>query len=125
MLASRGFEVLLPRVAGDRIDWVVADDSMEVSAMGIAEPTGAAVDLEPVRALLIPALAVTSTGDRLGKGGGFYDRVLAGLGDPRPIIAAIVDDGDVVDDVPVEAHDRRVDFVITPTRIIDCARRGD
>jgi 5-formyltetrahydrofolate cyclo-ligase len=125
MLAERGFEVLLPRVADDRIEWVLADESMEVSAMGIAEPTGPVLDLEPVRALLIPALAVTPAGDRLGKGGGFYDRVLAGLGDPRPIVAAIVDDGDVIDDVPVEPHDYRVDYVITPTRVIACAtRRG-
>jgi len=122
-LGAAGYEVLLPRVAGDDIDWVVDDGSAETSSMGIAEPTGPAVDLLPVAAMLVPALAVTAQGDRLGKGGGYYDRVIAALGEQRPVIAALVDDADVVATVPLEAHDGRVDLIITPTRIIDCVTR--
>jgi len=124
-LASAGFEVLLPRVTGDELEWVLADADVQVSAMGIAEPTGAAVDLLPVRALLIPALAVTPHGDRLGKGGGYYDRVLAAAADAPAVIAAIVGDADVIDSIPTEKHDQRVDFIITPTRVIDCTRTQD
>lgn len=123
-LADAGFEVLLPRVTGDELEWVLADTDVQMSAMGIAEPKGAAVDLLPVRAMLIPALAVTLRGDRLGKGGGYYDRVLAAIGD-APAVAAIVGDADVIDSIPTEKHDQRVDFIITPTRVIDCARTQD
>ena len=121
-LADAGFEVLLPRVRGEQLEWVVSGGATNTSAMGIEEPTGPAVPLSPVRAMLIPALAVTTGGDRLGKGGGFYDRVLSELGEEAPTIAAIVDDADVVDAVPTEQHDCRVDVIVTPTRIIDCAR---
>lgn len=123
VLTASGFEVLLPRVVDDRMDWVVADEVMTVSDMGIAEPAGPPVALLPVRALLIPALAVTAHGDRLGKGGGFYDRALAALGDECPAIIAVVGDADVVDDVPTQEHDRRVDFIITPSRVITCGSR--
>ena len=120
-LAAAGYEVLLPRVQGDHLEWVVDGPRTEVSAMGISEPTGTAVDLLPLRAMLIPALVVTAEGDRLGKGGGYYDRVLAGLRDV-PIVA-LVGDADVVDRIPVEAHDVRVHAIVTPTRAIACESR--
>ena len=120
-LSAAGYEVLLPRVDGEHLEWVVDSPDTTVSSMGIAEPTGAAVDLLPLRAMLIPALAVSADGDRLGKGGGYYDRVLAGLRDV-PIIA-IVGDADVVDGIPVEAHDMRVHAIVTPTRTISCRAR--
>ncbi len=121
-LSQSGFDVLLPRVDGDRLEWVLYGPVTTVSSMGIAEPTGPAVDLLPVRALLIPALAVTPRGDRLGKGGGYYDRTLAELGGSPPVVVALVGDVDVVDEVPTQPHDHRVDVVITPTRVIDCRR---
>lgn len=120
-LAAAGYEVLLPRVDGERLEWVVDGPDTSVSSMGIAEPTGAAVELLPLRAMLIPALAVTAEGDRLGKGGGYYDRVLAGLRDV-PIVA-IVGDADVVDRIPTQAHDMRVHAIVTPTRATPCVAR--
>lgn len=120
-LAAAGYEVLLPRVDGDHLEWAVDGPDTTVSSMGIAEPMGAAVDLLPLRAMLIPALAVTVQGDRLGKGGGFYDRVLSELHEV-PIVA-LVGDADVVDRIPTEAHDMRVHAIITPTRSITCVAR--
>lgn len=117
-LAAEGYEVLLPRVDGAELEWVVDSPESTVSSMGITEPTGAAVDLLPVRAMLIPALAVTAHGDRLGKGGGYYDRVLSGLRDVA--IIAIVGDGDVVDSLPTQAHDVRVNAIVTPSRTMLC-----
>lgn len=120
-LMAAGYEVLLPRVTGPALEWVVDGGESQVSSMGIAEPIGDSVELLPVRAMIIPALAVTRAGDRLGKGGGFYDRVLTALGDARPLIAAIVGEQDLVDSLPTEPHDARVDAIITPTRIFTCA----
>lgn len=117
-LAAAGYEVLLPRVSGEDLEWVLDGPDTAVSSMGIAEPTGAPVDLLPLRAMLIPALAVTAEGDRLGKGGGYYDRVLADLREV-PVVA-LVDDPDVVDSIPAEAHDMRVHAIVTPTRTLPC-----
>ena len=125
-LRERGYEVLLPRVVGDDLAWVPQGPTSHMSSMGIAEPTGEAVDLLPVRALLVPALAVSADGSRLGKGGGYYDRVLAGLPPhDRPAIAAIVRDEDVLPDgeIPRDDHDMLVDAIITPTRVAYCATR--
>lgn len=119
-LADAGFEVLVPRVRGEDLEWADVLTPSALSSMGIAEPTGQSVPLIPVRALLVPALAVTPAGDRLGKGGGFYDRLLAGLGAVRPIVAAIVGDGDIVPALPTQEHDQRVDAIITPTRTLRC-----
>jgi len=123
-LSARGYDVLLPRVVADDLDWVVCGGAMTTSPMGIAEPEGDAVPLLPLRALLIPALAAGLDGARLGKGGGYYDRVLDTLPDEhRPVVAAIVRDEDVLPPgtIPMAEHDRRVDVIVTPARIITCA----
>ena len=91
--------------------------------MGIEEPAGPAVPLLPLRAMLVPALAVGVDGARLGKGGGYYDRVLSSLPrENRPAVAAIVRDQDVMasGSLPMEPHDRHVDALVTPTRVIAC-----
>jgi 5-formyltetrahydrofolate cyclo-ligase len=119
-LAAAGYTVVLPRVAGAELEWVVDHGPLIVSAMGIEEPTGPTVDLLPVRVMLVPALAVSPSGMRLGKGGGYYDRTLSRLGTNRPIIAALRRDEDVVDDVPTDAYDAPVDVIITPTRVMEC-----
>lgn len=122
-LAASGYEVLLPRVVDDDLEWVPASGDTVVSDMGITEPTGAAAPLLPLRAMLVPALAVGVDGARLGKGGGYYDRVIAGLpAEQRPMVIAVVRDEDVmpVATVPLDAHDCPVDAILTPTRVIPC-----
>ena len=124
-LTDRGFEVLLPRVAGDDLDWVPHGGATTISTMGIEEPVADGVPLMPLRAMLIPALAAGVDGARLGKGGGYYDRVLQSLpSDHRPVLAAIVRDEDVLPagTIPMESHDGRVDVIVTPTRVIQCTR---
>ena len=122
-LGDRGYEVLLPRVTDDELEWAPMGGPTVVSPMGIDEPSGPASPLLPLRAMLVPALAAGIDGARLGKGGGYYDRVLDSLPvDQRPAIAVIVRDEDVLPagTIPVEPHDRYVDAIITPTRIITC-----
>lgn len=77
---------------------------------------GTAVPLPPVAALLIPAVAVSRGGDRLGRGGGHYDRLLAGLPrwqDGGPLRCACVDQWDVLAHLPRSAHDQPVDVIAT------------
>ena len=121
-LAGAGVEVLIPRVRGEDLEWCGADESRASSAMGIEEPTGPTRALLPLRAMLVPALAASPRGDRLGKGGGFYDRTIAALraSGQAPTVIAVLRDEDVWADVPTQGHDERVDAILTPTRLIDC-----
>ena len=71
--------------------------------------------------LLVPLLAFDRNGWRLGYGGGFYDRTLAGLKARKPVIAVgIAYDELEVDAVPHESYDQRLDWVFTPSRPICC-----
>lgn len=129
LLALSGVRVLLPVIRDDGLlDW--ADDTDDLSedgvSKGIPEPTG-----EPVgtgmagliaagcRVVLAPALGVDVRGNRIGKAGGYYDRLLAGLddvpADERPLVVAVVHDDEVLDEIPAEPHDRPVDGVLTET----------
>ena len=68
--------------------------------------------------VLVPAVAVDRVGNRLGRGGGYYDRSLALTG-PHTRLLAILDPGNVLDEVPTEPHDRPVHGVITPGGLLD------
>jgi 5-formyltetrahydrofolate cyclo-ligase len=64
--------------------------------------------------VVVPAVAVDARGVRLGRGGGSYDRALARVA-PDTLVVALLHDGEVVEELPYEPHDRRVDAVITPS----------
>jgi 5-formyltetrahydrofolate cyclo-ligase len=120
--------LLLPilRPDGD-LDWAPYDGQLRRSARGLFEPAGGALGTSAIlqaSLILVPALAVSSSGMRLGRGGGSYDRVLTrvrsyaapGAVPPAsPLIVALLHDGELLDEVPHEPHDRPVDAVITPT----------
>jgi 5-formyltetrahydrofolate cyclo-ligase len=131
-LAEAGIAVLLPVIRDDGgLDWAWDHDDLAAGAVrpGIPEPTGDVVahGLDGLvalgaRVLLVPALAVDRAGHRIGKAGGFYDRLLAdrrGL-DPssRPHVVAVVHDDEMLDVIPTEPHDERVDAVVTPQRYV-------
>jgi 5-formyltetrahydrofolate cyclo-ligase len=77
-------------------------------------PDGTAV-LRPA-ALLIPAVGIGAQGDRLGYGGGFFDRTLAALG-PRPIAVALAFELSRVPTTEPQPHDVLMDFVVTEAGI--------
>ncbi len=128
-LVAAGKRVLLPIVHDDgSLGWVdyTGPESLSVSERGIPEPVGVesgrgaqALANAHVDVMLIPALAVDESGARIGKGGGFYDRVLAELPSHRPIRIAVVFDDDLLGpgSVPVESYDRPVHAALTPTRL--------
>ncbi len=68
---------------------------------------------------IVPGLAFTLQGDRLGQGGGCYDRYLTDH--PDTVSIALAFDDQIVDVLPSEPHDRRVSWIITPTRVIECS----
>jgi 5-formyltetrahydrofolate cyclo-ligase len=117
-LHAAGVRVLLPVVLPDLdVDWAVyaGPDSLATARLGLLEPTGPRLGVDAVLGadvLLVPGLAVSPAGVRLGRGGGCYDRVLARAAD-RPA-AVLLHDDEVGIDVPREPHDRPVTHAITP-----------
>ena len=87
-----------------------------------AQPDGEARGAESLKnadLIVIPALAASVDGTRLGQGGGWYDRALMHRSPDTPVVAAIFDD-EVLEAgiIPAEPHDVPVDAIVTPTRTI-------
>lgn len=122
-LAQRGAKVLLPVLgSGLQRHWayLTTTDELEVRAPGRPpEPPGPTVEAEALAeadVVLVPALAVDSSGARLGHGGGWYDRVLEHVRPGVPVIAMVFP-SEIYDaethPLPQEQHDRHVDAVAT------------
>ena len=81
-------------------------------------------EIESVDFLVTGCVAVDERGARLGKGGGYGDREIAeARGMFSPIVATTVHELQIVERVPEEEHDQRVDVVATPVRVFWTARR--
>ncbi|MDT7538830.1 MAG: 5-formyltetrahydrofolate cyclo-ligase [Actinomycetota bacterium] len=107
--------VLLPvlRTDGD-LDWAPGPDVVP-AARGLREPTGPRLGsnaLADCDVVLVPALAVDRVGNRLGRGGGSYDRALRCA---TGLTIAVLYDGERVESLPAETHDVAVRAVVTPS----------
>ncbi|MFT9848885.1 5-formyltetrahydrofolate cyclo-ligase [Aneurinibacillus sp. REN35] len=71
-------------------------------------------------AIIVPGVGFTERGERLGYGGGFYDRFFAGFSILPPLVAVCYE-MQIVSSLPTEEHDRRVDRIVTEQRIIVCS----
>jgi 5-formyltetrahydrofolate cyclo-ligase len=82
---------------------------------GLREPAAPCpeIPLSRLDLILVPGVAFDWHGGRLGRGKGFYDRLLAGT---RGVKCGIAFDGQMVNDVPVGLSDVRMNFIMTPTR---------
>lgn len=129
-LAGEAVRVLLPASTGGAWStpaWAeyLGADRLRMGPRDIAEPTG---DRLPAGAvgdadvMLCPGLAGSKAGKRLGRGGGWYDRVLTLKG--RSTTLLLLNDDEVVDDLPTGPLDRRVDAIVTQTRRLDCDSAG-
>jgi 5-formyltetrahydrofolate cyclo-ligase len=108
---------VFPRIAGEALTWhEVSDVSLlRANAAGglerLREPVGGAfVGLDEMDLLLVPGLAFTSEGRRLGRGGGYYDRVLAAPA-LRAMTVGVCFEFQIVETLPLEAHDMAVQRV--------------
>jgi 5-formyltetrahydrofolate cyclo-ligase len=121
-LAASGVRVLLPVLLADGdLDWAAYDGPSTLGAglRGTTEPIGPRLGTSAVtqaQAVVVPALAVGSDGTRLGRGGGSYDRALARI-EPSCLTVAFVYDGELLERVPAEPHDRRVAVAVTPSTV--------
>jgi 5-formyltetrahydrofolate cyclo-ligase len=116
-LAGDGFLVALPRVEDDCIVAVVHDIADRTGVLtpgryGIPAPLGPPIDPTTIDVVIVPGLAFTRDGRRLGQGGGFYDRFLPSLGE-RCVTIGVCFAEQIVDDLVTEPHDQYLDIVLT------------
>ena len=115
-----GRNVWLPRINGNDLLWIKNPDNFAKGPYGIDEPVGDAVfakDIENLSAVILPGLAVDVNGTRLGKGKGFYDRVLSQISEDVKRIVLLFD-LEFILEIPKESHDMSVHTIATPLRSI-------
>jgi 5-formyltetrahydrofolate cyclo-ligase len=109
MLHARNVRVIVPETLPDLdLEW------HELRADGSQGPRLGLGGIETALLILAPALAVDHTGTRLGQGGGCYDRALVRRGANAVVVAIVNDEEFAAEPLPFDAHDVRVDAVITP-----------
>jgi len=117
---ASGKTVALPRYVPERNDYCAAVTSPEKrefvkGAFGVLEPPpdSPLIPLNRLDLVLVPGLAFDRQGRRLGRGKGFYDRLLAEV---TGIKCGVALDEQIVEDLPEEPHDIAMDFILTPTQ---------
>ena len=122
-LLQQGKRVAVPRVeSGQELQQYFIQDfsELQAGAFGILEPRpdpGRRVAAESFGLVLVPGLAFDRAGNRLGAGKGFYDRFLAEIQAPKIALAFAFQ---LVEQVPIEPHDQRVDMIVTENEAITC-----
>lgn len=124
-LLALGKRIVVPVVAGAGRPLLHAGigslDELRRGPLGILQPPAGSA-LPPVDAVLVPAVACDRKGNRLGMGGGHYDRMLRPLRVPA---VALVYEEFVAGAVPAEAHDTPVDIVLTERNIYRTRPKGE
>lgn len=107
----------LPRVNGADLEILPYDRTrLKLGAFLIEEPDGAdIVDMDAIDLVIVPAVAYDRNGNRVGRGRGYYDRLLRGT---RATKVGIAYDFQLFDEVPFDENDVPVDIVITDKRLI-------
>ena len=125
-LSARGVWIALPVMDGQASPlkfraWSPGENLVS-APFGVREPSDAAEELTP-DIVAVPLLAFDQQGNRLGYGGGYYDRTLAHFRQEREVLAiGVAYDEQEFPSVPVDAGDERLDMVVTDRRTIRPAK---
>lgn len=128
-LAARGQQFLLPVIGEHKqlrfAPWT-AGDAVQANRYGIPEPVDPTELLEPFQLdlVLVPLLGFDRRGNRLGYGGGYYDRSFAFLNEQvrptEPLLVGVAYAFQELPEVEEQAWDVPLDFVATERELIDC-----
>jgi 5-formyltetrahydrofolate cyclo-ligase len=118
---QQGRRLALPRYLPDREKYAayfIGNKPLKPGRFGVLEPeTSMPVPLNQLDLIVVPGLGFDPRGRRLGRGKGFYDRMLS---EASGVKCGICFDEQIVENIPAEPHDVAMDFVATPTRWLDC-----
>lgn len=114
---NEGKKVYIPRVEGKNMVSVPINsiDNLKESKFKILEPTGESEEIDEKTLVIVPGVAFSEKGERIGYGGGYYDRFLE---DKNNLLIALSYECQIYNDLPVEKHDIRIPIIITEERII-------
>lgn len=121
---AQGKLVAVPKVIGKEIAFcrIESREQLELGYQGIMEPKSTSI-VEPTKStiMLLPGLAFDRSGNRIGYGGGFYDRYLSKYSFSPMSLVALAYDFQVYDSfVAMEDTDQRIHQIITPSQKITC-----
>lgn len=121
-----GKRVFYPRICGEEMLFAEVTDRtpLEPGAFGIPEPcaVGRGYPADIADLLVIPGVAFDHVGHRIGFGKGYYDRCLARLSRPVALVG-LCHDFQLLERLPAEGHDIRMQYVVTDQRLIDSRNR--
>ena len=126
-LRDAGKRVVLPLLLPDRdLDWAVYTGAADLrpALLGLLEPSGPSLGVDAIATadvVLVPGLAVSPTGDRLGRGGGSYDRALGRVPAGTPVCCLLYPE-EVGVPVPTEPHDRPVNAAASAAGVVRLGR---
>jgi len=94
-----------------------------IGKFGAREPAAncAEISLDKFDLVLVPGVAFDLQGNRLGRGRGFYDRLLESASGVK---CGICYDTQLLENIPTEAHDAKVDFILTPDKCVKARRKN-
>ena len=115
---STNKNIYLPRVNGENLEILAYDDKkLSIGSFNIEEPIGDEI-IEPhlIDLIIVPAVAFDFNKNRLGRGKGFYDRLLSEA--TNAIKIGVGYDFQIFETIPTEPHDIPMDIVLTPNHNI-------
>ncbi len=119
-LAKRGQRLALSQIVDPHLIWRLwrPGDPLPKGRLGVKEPRADAPECFP-KALVVPLACFDRRGGRVGYGKGHFDRAIAALTARHPVLAVgLAYAVQEIPEVPLEPHDRRLDFVVTETELI-------
>jgi 5-formyltetrahydrofolate cyclo-ligase len=122
---GRGKKVFCPQMGADHLALfarIFSETDLVSGSLGAPEPRDGVPLARQERddvLVVVPGVAFDHCGNRLGRGGGWYDRALEWF-DDRGVFVGLAYELQVVDSVPMEYWDKKVHYVITESRVIDC-----
>lgn len=126
---DEGRRAVLPRVEGQNLGLyeVRSLDELVPGYMKIPEPSVLTderkITINDVDLIIVPGAAFDESGNRIGYGGGFYDRLLGSLLRPVPVVAVCYEE-QIVSAVPAETHDVIIGVLLTDDRVIRTTDRA-
>jgi 5-formyltetrahydrofolate cyclo-ligase len=112
---AAGMSLAAPRTGPEStMEFALLQGPTESTALGFLQPIGEIVEPGELDLIIAPALCLDEKGNRLGRGGGFFDRYLAEFSGS---VAAVVYDHELLEAIPHEAHDKAVHYAVTQSRI--------